>query len=60
MKKINVLISPILILAMVVCAMAQTRQNRNPQSGAPRETLIQNATIMTASRGTITGFDPGS
>ncbi|HEX5732737.1 MAG TPA: amidohydrolase family protein [Blastocatellia bacterium] len=55
MKKINALISPILILVMVVCAMAQTRQNRNPQSGAPRETLIQNATIMTASRGTITG-----
>ena len=55
MKKINALISPILILAMVVCAVAQTRQNRNPQSGAPRETLIQNATIMTASRGTITG-----
>jgi imidazolonepropionase-like amidohydrolase len=55
MKKINALISPILILAMVFCAMAQARQNRNPQSGAPRETLIQNATIMTASRGTITG-----
>lgn len=55
MKKINALISPLLILAMVACAMAQTRQNRNPQSGAPRETLIQNATIMTASRGTITG-----
>jgi len=55
MKKINAIISPVLILAMVVCVLAQTRQTRNPQSSAPRETLIQNATIMTASRGTITG-----
>jgi imidazolonepropionase-like amidohydrolase len=55
MKKINAMISPLLILAMVISAVAQTRQTRNPQSNAPRETLIQNATIMTASRGTITG-----
>jgi imidazolonepropionase-like amidohydrolase len=55
MKKINATISVLMILAMVAGASAQTRPNRNSQSNAPRETLIQNATIMTASRGTITG-----
>ena len=55
MKKINATISVLMILAMLTAAAAQTRPNRNSQSNAPRETLIQNATIMTASHGTITG-----
>jgi imidazolonepropionase-like amidohydrolase len=67
MKKINGLISAVLTLALVASALAQgrtgdTRQAPRPARGlpdsastanAPRETLIQNATIMTASHGTI-------
>jgi imidazolonepropionase-like amidohydrolase len=59
MKKTNTLLSLILILTMVVSASAQQRQGGSGQAqgagstAAPREILIQNATIMTASRGTI-------
>jgi imidazolonepropionase-like amidohydrolase len=57
MKKINATISIALTLAMVVSAFAQGGANQargaGSASSAPRETLIQNATIMTASHGTI-------
>src|ERR1051325_2265785 len=67
MKKLNGLISAILTLTLVASAFAQRRAaDTKPAPGAasapsgsksaanaPRETLIQNATIMTASHGTI-------
>jgi imidazolonepropionase-like amidohydrolase len=64
MKKINGLISAVLTLTLVASAVAQSRTGdaARPAPGqsapastanAPRETLIQNATIMTASHGTI-------
>lgn len=58
MKKSNVTLSILLSLVLVATAFAQGGQRNQRQtptsSGAPREMLIQNATIMTASRGTIT------
>ena len=57
MKKLNATISMALTLAMAVSAFAQNGANQAPRAGsarsAPREMLIQNATIMTASHGTI-------
>ena len=62
MKKINGMISAVLTLALVASAVAQNRTGDTRQApradsastaNAPRETLIQNATIMTASHGTI-------
>jgi imidazolonepropionase-like amidohydrolase len=62
MKKLNGLISAVLTLTLVASAFAQSRAGdarQAPRAGsvsaaaAPRETLIQNATIMTASHGTI-------
>lgn len=59
MKRINALLSITLILSVVAPASAQRRQGdarqaqRANSAASPRETLIQNATIMTASRGTI-------
>src|SRR6185503_5608684 len=50
MKKLNAIISLVLLLTMVVSAFAQSGATTQT---APRETLIQNATIMTASHGTI-------
>jgi imidazolonepropionase-like amidohydrolase len=50
MKKINGLISAVLTLALVTSAFAQSRAGATT---APREILIQNATVMTASHGTI-------
>src|SRR6185436_12067483 len=47
MKKLNAIISIVLLLTMVVFQGGASAQT------APRETLIQNATIMTASHGTI-------
>ncbi|HVG22122.1 MAG TPA: amidohydrolase family protein [Blastocatellia bacterium] len=62
MKKINGLISVVLTLALVASAAAQgrpgdtkqaPRANNTSTASARRETLIQNATVMTASHGTI-------
>jgi imidazolonepropionase-like amidohydrolase len=62
MKKINGLISAVLTLTLVASAFAQSRggdarqaprAGSTPAAAAPRETLIQNATVMTASHGTI-------
>ncbi|HKY04580.1 MAG TPA: amidohydrolase, partial [Blastocatellia bacterium] len=57
MKKSNVMLSLLLSLVLVAAAFAQGGQRNQRQtatsSSAPREMLIQNATIMTASRGTI-------
>ncbi len=59
MKKTKALFSSILMLTIVASAYAQQRQGGARQAqgagstAAPREILIQNATIMTASRGTI-------
>ena len=47
MKKLNAIISIVLLLTMVVFQGGASAQM------TPRETLIQNATIMTASHGTI-------
>jgi imidazolonepropionase-like amidohydrolase len=47
MKKLNAIISIVLLLTMVVFQGGASAQT------TPRETLIQNATIMTASHGTI-------
>jgi imidazolonepropionase-like amidohydrolase len=61
MKKLNVMLMTALILALVASAFAgagqggsrQANRAGSAQAVAPREMLIQNATIMTASRGTI-------
>lgn len=57
MKKINATLSLVLTLTMVISAFGQNGANPAPAAGstqrAPREMLIQNATIMTASHGTI-------
>src|SRR5438477_10725418 len=61
MKKINAILSSLLTLAMVASAFAQTGGNAKLAAGASSvvsataqsETLIKNATIMTASHGTI-------
>ena len=61
MKKTNAILSSLLTLAMVDSAFAQTGGNAKLAAGvsssvtatAPGETLIKNATIMTASHGTI-------
>ena len=61
MKKINAILSSVLVLAMVASAFGQTGGNAKLAAGtgsavtapAPAETLIKNATIMTASHGTI-------
>ena len=54
MKRLNIAISTLLALTMAASAFGQGGGNaRGSQASAPRETLIQNATIMTASRGTI-------
>src|ERR1044071_7494076 len=50
MKKLNAIISLVLLLTMVVPAFAQSGATTQT---APRETLIKNATILTASHGTI-------
>ena len=58
MKKVNAILSSLLTLAMVAAAVAQTGNNARQASpgsraGAAGETLIKNATILTASHGTI-------
>jgi imidazolonepropionase-like amidohydrolase len=58
MKKIHAILSSLLMLAMVASAFAQTGTYKKLAAGtgsgaAPGETLIRNATIMTASHGTI-------
>lgn len=54
MKRLNIAISTLMAVAMAAPAFGQVSGNaQGPQGAAPRETLIQNATIMTASRGTI-------
>lgn len=53
MKKLNAIISSALTLTMVVSAFAQSGTSQDSTQSAPREMLIQNATIMTASHGTI-------
>ena len=61
MKTINAILSSLLTLAMVASAFAQTGSNAKLATGAGSavaptasgETLIKNATIMTASHGTI-------
>ena len=61
MKKLNAILSAALSLAMVVSAFAQTRSNAKLAAGASStaapsaagEVLISNATILTASHGTI-------
>src|SRR5882724_619886 len=59
MKKTNAILSLMLTLAMVASAFTQTVGNAKLAAGAssgapaPGETLIKNATIMTASHGTI-------
>jgi imidazolonepropionase-like amidohydrolase len=53
MKKLNAIISLALTLTMVVSVFAQSGTNQDSPQPTPRETLIQNATIMTASHGTI-------
>jgi imidazolonepropionase-like amidohydrolase len=57
MKKHNAIVSLALTLTMVVAAFGQQGARQAPGAGsasqAPREMLIQNATIMTASHGTI-------
>jgi imidazolonepropionase-like amidohydrolase len=63
MKKINAILSTLLTLTMVASAFAQTGGSAKLAAGAgsavastaPAETLIRNATILTASHGTITG-----
>src|SRR5262245_13368200 len=61
MKKANVTLSSLLMLTMVAAAFAQTRGDAKLVAGArpaagvgaASETLIKNATILTASHGTI-------
>src|SRR5262245_23103141 len=61
MRKTNAVLSSLLTLTMVVSAFAQTGTNAKVTAGAssavtnaaPTETLIKNATILTASHGTI-------
>jgi imidazolonepropionase-like amidohydrolase len=61
MKKTNAILSSMLALTMVASAFAQTRSNAKLAAGAgsavaasaPVEMLIKNATILTASHGTI-------
>ncbi|MFL6214482.1 MAG: amidohydrolase [Blastocatellia bacterium] len=62
MKRIQAIVSITLTLAMSLSAFAQsgprntkaaTEANSTATQAAPRETLIQNATILTASHGTI-------
>lgn len=61
MRKINAILSSLLMLAMTASAVAQTGTKGKLAAGAssavtaaaPGETLIKNATIMTASHGTI-------
>ncbi|HJZ68299.1 MAG TPA: amidohydrolase family protein [Blastocatellia bacterium] len=63
MKRINPILSMLLTSAMTASALAQTGGNAKLAAGAssavapiaPAETLIRNATILTASHGTITG-----
>jgi imidazolonepropionase-like amidohydrolase len=61
MKKVNAILSVLLTLTMIVSAFAQKGANVKLAAGAgsavpsaaPAETLIRNATILTASHGTI-------
>ena len=62
MKKTNAVLASLLMLAMVTAAFAQRRSNTKlavavkpgvASTAAPGETLIKNATILTASHGTI-------
>lgn len=61
MRKADLLLSLMLILAIIGSSLAQTRTNPKLAAGAgsgssaaaPIETLIKNATILTASHGTI-------
>ena len=61
MKKTNAILSALLTLTMIASAFAQTGRNAKLAAGvgpavptaAPAETLIKNATILTASHGTI-------
>ena len=61
MKKVNVILSALLTFTMIASAFAQTGVNAKLAAGAgsaapptaPTETLITNATILTASHGTI-------
>jgi imidazolonepropionase-like amidohydrolase len=61
MKKINAILSALLTSTMIASAFAQTGANAKLAAGAssaakpaaPTETLIKNATILTASHGTI-------
>ena len=61
MKKFNAILSGLLTLAMIASAFGQTGRNTKLAAGAgsaaapaaPAETLIKNATILTASHGTI-------
>ncbi|MFY9573304.1 MAG: amidohydrolase, partial [Blastocatellia bacterium] len=61
MKKVTAILAILLMLTMMVSALAQTGSNAKLATGAtsvvttpaPAETLIRNATILTASHGTI-------
>jgi imidazolonepropionase-like amidohydrolase len=53
MKTIKTIISIALGLLLAVSVVAQNPQQASGAGSTPRETLIQNATIMTASHGTI-------
>ncbi len=61
MKKVNAILSSLLAVALVASTFAQTGGNAKLAAGAspgiasaaPGETLIKNATILTASHGTI-------
>ena len=61
MKKVNAILAMLLTVTMVVSVFGQTRGNVKVAAGAasatgtaaPAEILIKNATIMTASHGTI-------
>jgi imidazolonepropionase-like amidohydrolase len=61
MKKVNTILSALLTLTMIASAFAQTGGRAKLAAGAgsavspaaPAETLIRNATILTASHGTI-------
>src|SRR5215471_15935675 len=53
MKTIKTIFSIALGLTLVVSVVAQNPQQASGAGPTPRETLIQNATILTASHGTI-------
>jgi len=53
MKKLNAMIAILLTLTMVGSAFAQSGARAAKSAPASRELLVQNATIMTASHGTI-------